>query len=49
MITEKSGIPTGIIAYILWGLLPIYWKLSEHIGADIVLAHRIMVLSQMLG
>lgn len=42
MITEKSGIPTGIIAYILWGLLPIYWKLSEHIGADIVLAHRII-------
>src|SRR5699024_12863753 len=42
MITEKSGIPTGIIAYILWGLLPIYSQHSEHIGADIVLAHRII-------
>lgn len=42
MTTGKSGIPTGIVAYILWGLLPIYWNFLEHIGADIVLAHRII-------
>ena len=42
MNSEKNGIPAGISAYILWGLLPMYWKLLEHVGAEIVLVHRII-------
>lgn len=33
---EASG------AYVLWGLLPIYWKLLERAGAVEILAHRIL-------
>ncbi|WP_202077662.1 EamA family transporter RarD [Caldalkalibacillus salinus] len=32
----------GILAYILWGILPIYWKLLEHVPAGEVLSHRIV-------
>lgn len=42
----KSEQNTGIIyitsAYILWGFLPIYWKLVDHVPAGEVLAHRIV-------
>lgn len=31
----------AIAAYILWGLLPLYWKLLDAIPADEILAHRI--------
>lgn len=26
----------------LWGLLPLYWKALSHVGAEVVLAHRIV-------
>lgn len=42
MAEQKQGIIYGILAYMLWGILPIYWKLLETTGADIVLAHRII-------
>lgn len=29
-------------AYILWGILPIYWKILQHVPAQEVLAHRIV-------
>lgn len=38
----KSGVLFGLGAYIVWGLLPIYWKLLEDQRADLVLAHRII-------
>lgn len=38
----KKGLTTGISAYLIWGLLPIYWKAIETIQADAVLAHRII-------
>lgn len=38
----KSGIILGIIAYILWGFLPIYWKLLDNVPSGAVLAHRIV-------
>src|SRR5699024_6836517 len=38
----KRGLTTGISAYLIWGLLPIYWKLIEHVHAGAVLAHRII-------
>lgn len=38
----KFGMFTGISAYLIWGLLPIYWKLLDYYGADIVFSHRII-------
>ena len=38
---DVSGAVYGIIAYTVWGLLPIYWKLLGEIPADEILAHRI--------
>lgn len=38
----RKGVSSGIGAYLLWGFLPIYWKLVDHIPADEVLAHRII-------
>lgn len=38
----KKGIFYGISAYVIWGFLPIYWKLLERASADVVLAHRII-------
>ncbi|MCP8617353.1 EamA family transporter RarD [Salirhabdus salicampi] len=40
--TDKLGILCAAGAYILWGFLPLYWKLVEHISALEVLAHRIV-------
>lgn len=43
---EKSkhhlGILYAIIAYVMWGFLPIYWSLIDHIPAEEVLANRIV-------
>lgn len=38
----KKGVLYGISAYLLWGFLPIYWKLLESASAGVVLAHRII-------
>ncbi|UCZ55119.1 EamA family transporter RarD [Bacillus shivajii] len=38
----KWGIISGVSAYLLWGLLPLYWKLIDHIPSEEVLAHRII-------
>src|SRR5690625_4346684 len=38
----KFGMVNGIGAYIIWGLLPIYWKLLDYYGADVVFSHRII-------
>ena len=39
---NKLGIIYATVAYILWGFLPIYWKLVQHVPADEILAHRIL-------
>jgi chloramphenicol-sensitive protein RarD len=36
----STGILYGVSAYLLWGLLPLYWKLIEEAGAYEILAHR---------
>ncbi len=36
----NKGLLFGISAYIIWGLLPLYWKLVEETGAYEILAHR---------
>jgi len=39
---EQAGIIYMTSAYVLWGFLPIYWKLVDHVSAGEVLAHRIV-------
>ncbi|SDX83035.1 EamA family transporter RarD [Salimicrobium album] len=39
---ENKGILITIVAYLLWGILPIYWKTLEHIAPFEILAHRIV-------
>jgi len=36
------GIASATGAYVLWGVLPIYWKLVNHINPQEILAHRIV-------
>lgn len=36
-----TGLFYGVIAFIAWGFLPIYWKLLKEIPSDEILAHRI--------
>jgi len=38
--TQQGAIHAGF-AYLLWGLLPIYWKLLDHISPGEILANRI--------
>jgi len=35
-----TGLVYGLSAYVLWGLLPLYWKLVEESGPFEILAHR---------
>lgn len=37
----KLGTIHAGVSYLLWGLLPIYWKLLEHVDAKEILANRI--------
>lgn len=41
MKNEKQGVGLGVSAYLLWGILPIYWKAIKHVPPPEVLAHRI--------
>lgn len=38
----KKGIFFALGAYVLWGILPIYWEMIDHIGAFEILAFRII-------
>ncbi|MCE5286452.1 MAG: EamA family transporter RarD [Pelosinus sp.] len=40
--TTFSGIISAAGAYILWGILPIYWKIVSFVAASEILAHRII-------
>lgn len=41
-LSEHSlGVIYAAFAYFLWGLLPIYWKLLDHVSADEILANRV--------
>ncbi|WP_342525091.1 EamA family transporter RarD [Chryseomicrobium sp. FSL W7-1435] len=42
MTTEQKGIGQVFFAYLLWGLMPIYWKTVQHIASDEILASRIV-------
>ncbi len=38
---QSVGVINGIFAYMIWGILPIYWKTLDHMVAEEILAHRI--------
>ena len=37
-----DGIVPGLVAYLIWGFLPVYFKLTQHVEPLEVLAHRIV-------
>lgn len=42
MYNYRLGIFYGLGAYLLWGVLPIYWKLLQHVEAMEILANRFL-------
>ncbi|MFZ5942632.1 MAG: EamA family transporter RarD [Bacillota bacterium] len=38
---ETTGIIYGVLAYTVWGILPLYWKLLNSVASYEILAHRI--------
>ena len=42
MTEYKKGLLAALACYILWGVLPLYWKLLEGTGAYEILTHRII-------
>lgn len=38
----KIGAIFAAVAYIIWGLFPIYWKMLQGVGADEILANRVL-------
>lgn len=47
--TQTDGLKLGIAAYILWGILPFYFKLLEGVPALQILAHRVLWSVLLLG
>jgi chloramphenicol-sensitive protein RarD len=41
MDSSRTGLIAGVSAYLVWGLLPLYWPLLEPSPATEILAHRI--------
>ncbi len=39
---SRSGVAAGLIAYSLWGVFPVYFKIVESVAPTEVLAHRIV-------
>ncbi|WLR56057.1 EamA family transporter RarD [Mesobacillus subterraneus] len=38
---QQAGVLYAAFSYILWGFLPVYWKLLDHVNADEILANRV--------
>lgn len=38
---QQAGVLYAAFSYILWGFLPVYWKLLHHVNADEILANRV--------
>ncbi len=39
---NKAGIWYGVVAYTLWGILPLYWKLMQTVPPLEILGHRVL-------
>ncbi|ACJ33755.1 EamA family transporter RarD [Anoxybacillus flavithermus] len=42
MENKKIGVIYALFAYVLWGILPLYWKMLQHIRAEEILSYRIV-------
>lgn len=42
MSDEKRGVLFTILTYTIWGFLPIYWKMVDHVPADEILSGRVI-------
>lgn len=42
MSKKKYGFICGVLAYVMWGLLPLYWKVLKSVHAYEILSHRIV-------
>ena len=40
--SASSAIFAGILAFGLWGVLPVYWKQLGQLGSDLAIAHRVL-------
>ena len=38
----RLGLFAGIMAYTIWGAFPVYFKITESVGALEILAHRVV-------
>lgn len=39
---KQNGVVWGVIAYFIWGILPIYWKSLSHVSSSEILMSRIV-------
>jgi len=46
---RRAGLAFGLGAYLLWGFLPLYFKLIAHVDATEIVAHRILWSLLFLG
>ncbi|HET9622809.1 MAG TPA: EamA family transporter RarD [Kofleriaceae bacterium] len=42
MTESRRGLVYGVAAYVLWGVVPVYWKLMSAISPIEILAHRVV-------
>jgi chloramphenicol-sensitive protein RarD len=44
--SQRSSVDLGVIyaasAFVIWGVIPIYWKFLDHVGAVEIVMHRIL-------
>ncbi len=40
--TDARGVPSAVLAYLLWGLFPLFWKQLHGIAATELIAHRVV-------
>jgi len=41
-LTKRRGILIGLASYVLWGIMPLFWKLLDHVDSLEILAHRML-------
>ncbi len=46
---RRAGLLFGVGAYLLWGFLPLYFKVLDHVGPIEIVAHRIVWSLALLG
>jgi chloramphenicol-sensitive protein RarD len=39
---SRRGLAYGVVAYVLWGIVPVFWKLLGGLSAIEILAHRVV-------